>query len=50
MLTGVALVVELAARWREGGWLVFVAVAALVLPFEAVHRTYRGIGAAAPST
>nr|WP_310741457.1 amino acid permease [Microbispora sp. H10670] len=46
LLTAVALVVALVAKWHEGGWLVFVAVAVLVLVFEAVHRTYRRIGAA----
>ncbi|MBB4936816.1 amino acid transporter [Streptosporangium album] len=46
LLTAVALVVELVAKWHEGGWLVFVAVAVLVLLFETVHRTYRRIGAA----
>ncbi|WP_285784615.1 APC family permease [Microbispora sp. NBRC 16548] len=46
LLTAVALVVALVAKWHEGGWLVFVAVAVLVLVFEAVYRTYRRIGAA----
>ncbi|WP_237101960.1 APC family permease [Nonomuraea sp. MG754425] len=46
LLTAVALVVELVAKWHEGGWLVLVAVTVLVVAFEAVHRTYRRIGAA----
>jgi amino acid transporter len=46
LLTTAATVIELIAKFQEGGWLVFLAVAVLVLLFEAVHRTYRRIGAA----
>ncbi|MCQ4083033.1 APC family permease [Streptomyces sp. RB6PN25] len=43
-LTAVALVIELVAKFGEGGWLVFLAVAVLVALFEGIHRTYRRIG------
>ncbi|MFB6962194.1 APC family permease [Streptomyces sp. NPDC056309] len=46
LLTATALVIELVAKFHEGGWLVFLAVAVLVTVFEAVHRAYRRIGAA----
>jgi amino acid transporter len=46
VLTFGATVIELVAKFTEGGWLVFAAVAALVLLFEAIHRSYRQIGAA----
>ncbi|WP_374114085.1 APC family permease [Streptomyces sp. CoT10] len=46
LLTATALVIELVAKFHEGGWLVFLAVAVLVAVFEAVHRAYRRIGAA----
>ncbi|GHH63464.1 putative amino acid permease [Streptosporangium violaceochromogenes] len=46
LFTAVALVVQLVAKFHEGGWLVFLAVAVLVTLFEAVNRTYRRIGAA----
>ena len=46
VLTAAATVVELVAKFGEGGWLVFVAVAVLVGVFEAIHRTYMRIGAA----
>jgi hypothetical protein len=39
-------VIELIAKFSEGGWLVFVAVAVLVLVFEAIHRSYAQIGQA----
>ncbi|MDH6119748.1 APC family permease [Kitasatospora sp. GAS204B] len=43
-LTTVATVIELIAKFGEGGWLVFLAVAVLVALFEAIHRTYQRIG------
>ncbi|MFE9423987.1 APC family permease [Kitasatospora sp. NPDC006697] len=46
VLTAAATVIELVAKFGEGGWLVFLAVAVLVLLFEAVHRSYRRIGRA----
>ncbi|MCQ4042017.1 APC family permease [Streptantibioticus rubrisoli] len=44
VLTAVALVIELVAKFGEGGWLVFLVVAVLVGLFEAVNRAYRRIG------
>ncbi|GAA1984724.1 APC family permease [Kitasatospora viridis] len=46
VLTAAATVIELIAKFGEGGWLVFLAVAVLVLLFESVHRSYRRIGLA----
>ncbi|MFJ4188377.1 APC family permease [Kitasatospora sp. NPDC089509] len=46
VLTAAATVIELIAKFGEGGWLVFVAVAVLVVAFESVHRTYERIGRA----
>lgn len=46
LLTAVATVIELIAKFDEGGWLVFVAVVVLVLVFEGIHRTYAQIGKA----
>ena len=46
VLTAAATVIELIAKFDEGGWLVFVAVIVLVLVFEAIHRTYAQIGKA----
>ena len=46
LLTAAATVIELIAKFGEGGWLVFVAVAVLVLVFEAIHRSYAQIGQA----
>lgn len=46
LLTAAATVVELVAKFGEGGWMVFAAVALLVALFEAIHRTYRRIGSA----
>jgi amino acid transporter len=46
LLTAAATVIELIAKFSEGGWLVFVAVAVLVLVFEAIHRSYAQIGQA----
>jgi amino acid transporter len=45
VLTAVATVIELIAKFGEGGWLVFLAVALLVLLFESIHRAYQRIGA-----
>lgn len=44
VLTAVATVIELIAKFGQGGWLVLVAVAVLVALFEAIHRTYQRIG------
>ncbi|MFI9271340.1 APC family permease [Kitasatospora sp. NPDC052896] len=44
VLTAVATVIELVAKFDKGGWLVFLAVAVLVLLFESIHRTYQRIG------
>jgi amino acid transporter len=44
VLTSIATVVELVAKFDEGGWMVFAAVALLVALFEAIHRSYRRIG------
>ncbi len=44
VLTTVATVIELVAKFGDGAWLVFLAVAVLVALFEAVHRTYHRIG------
>ncbi|WP_241968314.1 APC family permease [Streptomyces sp. ICBB 8177] len=46
LLTAAALVIEMVSKFHEGGWLVLVAVAVLVMLFEAVHHTYRRIGTA----
>jgi amino acid transporter len=46
VLTAAATVIELLSKFREGGWLVFLAVAVLVVVFESVHRSYARIGAA----
>lgn len=45
VLTAVALVIELVAKFTEGAWLVFLVVVALVAVFELINRTYRRIGA-----
>jgi amino acid transporter len=45
VLTAVASVIQLVAKFGEGGWLIFIGVAGLVLLFEAINRTYRRIGA-----
>jgi amino acid transporter len=45
-LTAVATVIELVAKFGEGGWIVFVAIAALVALFEGIHRAYVRIGRA----
>jgi amino acid transporter len=46
LLTTAATVIELVSKFQQGGWLVFLAVAVLVLLFETVHRVYGRIGAA----
>jgi hypothetical protein len=45
-LAGAATVIELIAKFSEGGWLVFVAVMVLVLVFEGIHKSYTRIGKA----
>jgi amino acid transporter len=44
VLTTMATIVELIAKFTAGGWMVFAGVALLVLMFEAVHRAYDRIG------
>jgi amino acid transporter len=44
LLTGVAAVVVAATKFGEGGWLIIVALPALVLGMEWVNRSYRRIG------
>ena len=46
LLTAAATVIELVAKFSEGGWLVFVAVLVLVLVFEGIHKSYAQIGRA----
>jgi amino acid transporter len=46
VLTAAATVIELVAKFTEGGWLVFVGVVVLVSVFELIHRTYGQIGRA----
>ena len=46
LLTAAATVIELIAKFTEGGWLVFVAVLVLVLIFEGIHKSYAQIGRA----
>lgn len=46
LLTFAATIIELVAKFSEGGWLVFLAVAVLVAVFESIHRAYRRIGEA----
>ncbi|QHC22614.1 APC family permease [Streptomyces sp. GS7] len=46
LLTAAATVLELVAKFNEGGWLVFLAVAVLVALFESVHHAYMRIGEA----
>jgi amino acid transporter len=44
VLTAAAGIIEFVAKFAEGGWVVFVAVALLALGFQGIHRTYRRIG------
>ncbi|ALO06919.1 putative aminoacid/polyamine transporter, permease protein [Streptomyces venezuelae] len=44
VLTGVSAVVVTATKFHDGAWLIVIALPALVLAFEAVHRTYGRIG------
>ena len=44
VLTGVGAVVVTATKFTEGAWLIVVALPALVLIFERVHRAYGRIG------
>jgi hypothetical protein len=44
-LTGVAAVVVTVSKFDEGGWLVVIALPALVLGMNQIHRGYRRIGA-----
>ncbi|MFH8986957.1 APC family permease [Streptomyces sp. NPDC017940] len=43
-LTGVAALVVTATKFTEGAWLIVLALPAIVLVFEVVHRAYRRIG------
>ncbi|MGW3625669.1 APC family permease [Streptomyces sp. NPDC000880] len=45
VLTGVSAVVVTATKFNEGAWLIVVALPALVLVFERIHRAYGQIGA-----
>ncbi|WP_371529310.1 APC family permease [Streptomyces sp. NBC_01283] len=44
VLTGVSAVVVTATKFTEGAWLIVLALPAIVLCFEAVHRAYGRIG------
>ncbi|MGH3391194.1 MAG: amino acid permease, partial [Actinomadura sp.] len=44
LLTGVAAVVVTVSKFTEGGWLIIVAVPAVVIAMEWVNRTYGAIG------
>ncbi|MBJ6641381.1 APC family permease [Streptomyces sp. DHE7-1] len=44
LLTGVATVVVTASKFTEGAWLIVIALPALVVAFETVHRAYGRIG------
>ncbi|MEV0374755.1 APC family permease [Streptomyces sp. NPDC050636] len=44
LLTGVSAIVVTATKFTEGAWLIVIALPALVLAFEAVHRAYARIG------
>ncbi|MFI9208475.1 APC family permease [Streptomyces sp. NPDC053253] len=44
VLTGVSAVVVTATKFHDGAWLIVIALPALVLAFEAVHRAYGRIG------
>ncbi|MFJ5712856.1 APC family permease [Streptomyces sp. NPDC093105] len=44
VLTGVSAVVVTATKFHDGAWLIVVALPALVLAFETVHRAYGRIG------
>lgn len=44
LLTGVCAIVVTATKFTEGAWLIVLALPAIVLCFEAVHRAYGRIG------
>ncbi|KQX57477.1 MULTISPECIES: APC family permease [unclassified Streptomyces] len=44
VLTGVSAVVVTATKFHDGAWLIVIALPALVLAFETVHRAYGRIG------
>ncbi|MFD7978452.1 APC family permease [Streptomyces sp. NPDC059071] len=44
VLTGVSAVVVTASKFHDGAWLIVIALPALVLAFETVHRAYGRIG------
>ncbi|MFC9701693.1 APC family permease [Streptomyces sp. NPDC056943] len=44
VLTGVSAIVVTATKFHDGAWLIVIALPALVLAFEAVHRAYGRIG------
>jgi amino acid transporter len=45
LLTTIAAVVVMASKFTEGGWLIVIALPALVALMEGIHRSYRSIGA-----
>lgn len=45
-MTAAVTLIELVAKFHEGGWLVFVAILVLVAVFEAIHHSYAAIGRA----
>jgi amino acid transporter len=44
-LTGIAATVVTVSKFGEGGWLIVIALPALVVLMEQINRGYRGIGA-----
>jgi amino acid transporter len=42
-MTGVALMVIIAAKFREGAWITLLAIPLLILLFKAVHRYYERV-------
>ncbi|WP_031004731.1 APC family permease [Streptomyces sp. NRRL F-5727] len=44
VLTGVSAIVVTATKFHDGAWLIVIALPALVLAFETVHRAYGRIG------
>lgn len=45
LLTGIAAIVVTVSKFDEGGWLIVIALPALVLLMEQINRGYRSIGA-----
>jgi amino acid transporter len=44
LLTAIAAVVVMVSKFTEGGWLILIALPALVAVMEWIHRAYRSIG------